>query len=125
MARNDQAAIDILWKALAFERIAHLADTVRAFSADDVWDVLETMPKPTDPRLLGVTMKAANSKGLIDRSDLVVSSQRDVNHDRPIAIWTSRKLGGTMQDALAYLVAHKKTINAPNSLEPAALTLPL
>jgi hypothetical protein len=103
----------ILWDAFAFEVIRRLALTERAFSTDAVWAVLDTLPKPADPRALGPVLLRARKEGLIAKSDLVVNSTRKACHSRPTAIWLSQPLNGTLNDAAAYVAKQKAVVSMP------------
>jgi hypothetical protein len=104
-----------VWQALAFERVRFLAATMPAFSTDDLWSEIETLPKPTDPRALGPVMQGAQAAKLIAKSDFTTTSQRPACHARPIAVWLSVPRSGSLTDAAAYVTLRKgaKTLCAP------------
>lgn len=102
-----------LWNALAYEVIKRLALTERAFSTDDVWAVLEPLPRPTEPRALGPVLHRARKDGLVVKSDVTVNSERAVCHARPANIWLSRPLRAELADACAYAATRKSRIDLP------------
>ncbi|HVA28084.1 MAG TPA: hypothetical protein VNF68_07880 [Candidatus Baltobacteraceae bacterium] len=102
-----------LWKALALERIRFLAATARAFSTDDVWSILDPLPKPEDARALGPVLRQAQDLGLILRCDMTTVSKRPACHARPVAVWLSRPLNGTLNDASAYVLERKAQLRVP------------
>lgn len=103
----------VLWDAFAFEIVRRLALTERAFSTDAVWEILDALPKPEDPRALGPILLRARKEGLIAKSDLVVSSNRKACHARPTAIWLSIPMNGTINDAAAYIAKQKVVVAMP------------
>jgi hypothetical protein len=102
-----------VWQALAFERVRYLATTMPAFSTDDVWSVLDELPKPSEPRALGPVMQRARQEGLITKTEFTTPSHRNVCHSRPANVWTSKVLAGTFNDAAAYVAQRKPTLSAP------------
>lgn len=101
-----------LWNALAFERIRFLAATQAAFSTDEVWALLDTLPKPSDPRALGALVKRAQSERLITKSDCSIISTRGISGGRPINIWLSVAKRATIQDACEYIAQRKPRLSA-------------
>lgn len=112
-ARERKGAFLTVWQALAFERVRYLSATMPAFSTDDVWTVLDELPKPDEPRALGPVMQRARSEKLLKRTDYTTPSHRNVCHGRPSNVWTSVALDGTDTDAAAYVARRKPTITAP------------
>lgn len=105
-----------IWQALAFERVQHLAATKRAFSTDDVWRLLDELPKPKEPRALGPVLQRARQQGVIHKTDFTTASQRPACHARPTAVWISVPLAGSPQDAAEYVITRKpaSTVSAPS-----------
>ena len=103
----------LVWKALAFERIARLADTRKAFSTEDVWEILDALPKPSDPRALGPILRQAQDAKVIVKSDFTTPSRRRDCHARPVAVWLSGPLAGSDRDAAEYVLSRKGAVAAP------------
>jgi hypothetical protein len=84
-------------KAKMLEAV-HLAATVREeLTTDDVWDFLDAAGIDTsglEPRVLGAVMVRAKGEGWIRPTDRVQTSNRTVNHGRPVRVWLSRIEGG-------------------------------
>ena len=102
-----------VWDALAFERARYLATTQRAFSTDEIWQILDDLPKPEDPRALGPIMLRARQAGLVVKSDMMVSSNRPACHARPTNVWLSQSLNGSQTDAAAYVASRKRELTTP------------
>jgi hypothetical protein len=107
------AAFTAVWHALAFERVRYLAATSKAFSTDDVWLVLDDLPKPSDPRALGPVMQRARQERLLERSDFTTASHRAACHARPTNVWLSVPQNGSLADAAEYVAKRKQTVSAP------------
>lgn len=105
-----------LWNALALEIVRRLALTEKAFTTDEVWSELANVPVPEDPRALGPIMTRAYNEDTIVRSDFSVRSDRKECHARPVAVWLSKTLGGTIADGAAYVACKKRTLSAPSGL---------
>jgi hypothetical protein len=108
----------LVWHALAFERVRYLAATMPAFSTDDVWAVLEDLPKPEEPRALGPVMHRARDEQLIRKTDFTTKSLRPACHARPANVWSSIPLDGNLTDAAAYVAKRKATIAPPSLPQP-------
>lgn len=106
----------LLWSALAMERIRFLAQTMDAFSSDDVWSVLDELPKPTDSRALGAVMRQAADARLVRSTDYTTKSQRPCCHARPIAVWLSAVRNAPEAAAAQYVATRKPQLNVPHTL---------
>lgn len=67
-------------RALALER--------EEITSDDVWERMTLLP--SEPRMLGPIMKAAERRGEIEQTDRTVLSSLPQNHRRPVRVWRSR-----------------------------------
>lgn len=102
-----------LWTALAFEVVRRLAHTEKVFTTDELWEAIDHLPKPGDPRALGPVMIRACKERLITKSDFTVRSDRKECHARPIAVWLSLPLYGRFSDAAEYVARRRETLAAP------------
>ncbi len=108
--------VALLWNALAIERIRFLADTMDAFSTDDVWSVLDPLPRPADSRALGAVMRQAADARLVRPSDYTTKSQRPCCHARPIAVWVSAARNAPEASAAQYVAERKPQLAVPHTL---------
>jgi hypothetical protein len=74
-----------LWRAAAENALLKVATMHKYFTTDHVWDELEGY-YPRERRALGPIMVAAD---FILRTDMTQTSNRIVNHARPLRIWES------------------------------------
>jgi len=95
MSRVDEHAPDA-WKIEADAAIVWLARTRAEFTTDDVWQYLADgdVPMPPEPRALGPRMLAAAKRGVVGRTDRVVTCKRPERHGAPIRVWSSGVVQG-------------------------------
>lgn len=111
-ASSNNAAF-LMWRAFAIAVIRELAQGTRAFSTDDIWVKLDTVPRPKEPRALGAVLTAGRDQGIIAKSPFVVASKRPDCHSRPIAVWLSVPLGATYTDASEYVAKQSRDLTLP------------
>lgn len=84
------AAANVEWMKAAADRVKYLCQTRIEFTADDVWQHLDTLDVTTsEPRAMGAVMENAAKAGWCRKSDRMQNSRRRVCHARPVAIWYS------------------------------------
>ena len=102
-----------VYNAMLVAHIELLACKLRAFTTDDLWDAIAHVSEPPEPRVLGPAMLRAQQRKLIAPSNMVVTSRRKACHSRPIAIWLSVPLGGTIMDAAELIARSKRSAQIP------------
>jgi hypothetical protein len=91
---DEHAAPD--WKVAAYEAVVQTATELQQFTADDVFDRLNTEATTHDRRALGpVVIRAARAR-LIEKANVAprLSSRRS-RHCAPMTVWNSRICGET------------------------------
>jgi hypothetical protein len=79
------------WNRKAFAAIVWVAEHQARLVNDDVWDVLDSwgVPRPPEPRALGMQMILAAKAGYIQKTTEDKPSRRRENSGRPVRIWRS------------------------------------
>jgi hypothetical protein len=77
------------WLNAAAETVITLATRHHEFTTDDMWDALQHIDAPHEPRAMGAVMVQAARRKIIIKTDRVQNSRRIECHARPIAIWQS------------------------------------
>lgn len=81
------------WREAALICALRRANTQAEFSADDLWDDLDSdYPglKPNDPRDLGGVFAELQQANVIRKAGEQTSRRREMNHGRTITVWASK-----------------------------------
>ena len=79
------AAMLEAWYDKAAAVVEHLAKAGVPFTSDDVWET--GLPKPKEPRALGVVFKRAHDSGLIVPTGQWQLTSQTLRHAAPIRVW--------------------------------------
>ena len=81
---------DGTWWAASMRAIMHLAKTRDTFTADDVLELVEAQGYRTkENRAMGGVMRHAQTKGLIEITDVFEPSHNKRKHASPTRVWRS------------------------------------
>ena len=75
------------WTDDAFNSLIQVASSMKEFTTDDIWKVLDL--HPIEPRSMGVVMRRASKLGLIRNTFRIRQSVRAICHNANKTIWES------------------------------------
>lgn len=77
----------VAWRVSALGAVRQIALRARAFTTDDIWDLVGP---PPEPRAMGAVMRRAGRLGIARPTNRTQQSKRPECHARPLRVWESR-----------------------------------
>ncbi|MFT6925517.1 MAG: hypothetical protein ACJAZP_001101 [Psychromonas sp.] len=80
------------WKDEAFATVVKVAESMREFTPDDIWDF--GLEKPLEARALGGIMRSAKARGIIEKTGRVAPTRQKESHSTDVTVWKSNIFKG-------------------------------
>lgn len=83
------ANTDPAWMSAALRALRHVASMMPEFTAEDVWDRLDTLdvPPPHERRAMGAILREGVESGIIASTGRFDASKRAQGHGHPTSVW--------------------------------------
>ena len=78
---------DALWMRQAVRCVHYLIQKQNEIACDDVWEAMENISEPNNPRSMGVVFKICQRAEIIKPTERYRPTRRKQANGRPIRIW--------------------------------------
>lgn len=77
------------WLDAAYAALVGVAQARDALTSDDVWECLEDVEPPHDPRAMANVLLRGKAEGIIRPTDRMIRSRRRSRHTARVMVWGS------------------------------------